>query len=187
MNKEKHLFPWWAGYLLIIPLRKFSLDPDKFFRQYIKEGMTVIDAGCAMGYFSLPAARLVGRKGLVICVDLQERMLTALKKRAIKAGLEKQIETRLCKAESLMIDDLSGKADLAHAFAVLHEVPNEDAFLTDLSSALKSGGTFILGEPKKQVSSAEFMESVRKTGACGLKNESVKEYNSFRIAVFTKS
>jgi len=33
--KHKHLFPWWAGYLLINPLRKLSLDPDRFLSDYI--------------------------------------------------------------------------------------------------------------------------------------------------------
>jgi 2-polyprenyl-3-methyl-5-hydroxy-6-metoxy-1,4-benzoquinol methylase len=70
---NKHLFPWWAGYLLINPLRKFSLDPDRILGKYIKKGMTVIDAGCAMGYFSLPAAKIVGSSGLVLCVDMQNR------------------------------------------------------------------------------------------------------------------
>ena len=184
--KNKHLFPWWAGYLLISPLRKLSLDPEIFLRQYIKEGMTVIDAGCAMGFFSIPAARIVGTGGKVLCVDLQERMLNVLKKRALKHEVEKQVIARKCSADWLMIDDFSGKADAAIAFGVVHEVPDEKAFLEDLSRALKPGGMLIMGEPKNPVPEIVFRENIIKAEASGFRVMSVEDKSSFRIALLSK-
>ncbi|HOP65336.1 MAG TPA: methyltransferase domain-containing protein [Spirochaetota bacterium] len=184
--KDKHLFPWWAGYLLINPLRKLSLDPEKILVNYITEGMTVIDAGCAMGYFSLPAARMVGEGGKVVCVDLQERMLKTLRKRADKSGLSGRIETRLCAPDRLMIDEYSGKTDVALAFGVVHEVPDETAFISDIAHSLKPGGKFILGEPKGPVSATHFLETVKLVAGCGLKHESSDEFRSCRTAVFRK-
>ena len=32
--KEHHVFPWWAGYLLISPLRKFTIDPRELLGGY---------------------------------------------------------------------------------------------------------------------------------------------------------
>lgn len=185
--KHKHLFPWWAGYLLISPLRKLSLDPDRFLSDYITEGMTVIDAGCAMGFWSLPAARLAGDTGKVLCVDMQERMLKTLKKRADNAGLGGIIKTRLCTAEWLMIDDLYGKSDVAIAFGVIHEAPDEAAFIADLARALKQGGRLIIGEPKSPVPEQLFRETVERACGCGLECESQSEQTSCRIAVFRKS
>jgi len=156
--KNTHLFPWWAGYFLINPLRKLSLDPYQLFSHNIKEGMTVIDAGCAMGYFSIPAAKIVGPSGMVLCVDLQEKMLSTLRKRAANAGVEKQLKTRKCTAEWLMINDLSGKADAAIAFGVIHEVPDEESFISDLYNALKPGGILIAGEPKSRVHESDFQQ-----------------------------
>ena len=50
----------------------------------------MIDAGCAMGFYSLPMARMVGSGGRVICVDLQEKMVRSCsrgqKKRTYTAG-----------------------------------------------------------------------------------------------------
>ena len=43
----------------------------------------------------LPLAELVGPGGRVICVDLQERMIRSLRKRAARAGLADRIETPL--------------------------------------------------------------------------------------------
>ncbi len=184
--KYKHLFPWWAGYLLISPFRKLSLNPDEFLGRYITEGMTVIDAGCAMGYFSLPAARMAGEQGRVICVDAQEKMLKALRRRADNAGLGNRIKTRLCTEEWLMIDDFSGKADAAIVFGVLHEAPDETAFMTDITRTLKPGGLMLLGEPASTVPEHAFIEEVRVASRCGLTLLSREERTSYRIAIFRK-
>jgi 2-polyprenyl-3-methyl-5-hydroxy-6-metoxy-1,4-benzoquinol methylase len=74
----KHVCPVWVGYLLSSPIRKLFQDPDKILGPYIKEGMTVLDFGCAMGFFSLPAARMVGSNGKVICIDIQKGMIEKL-------------------------------------------------------------------------------------------------------------
>ena len=70
-----HVCPFWVGYLLLSPVRKLLTNPDRILEPYIRSGMTVLDAGTAMGFFSLPIARLVGESGHVVCVDLQERMV----------------------------------------------------------------------------------------------------------------
>ena len=54
---------------------------------YVKEGMIVIDIGCGMAFFSIGMARLVGEQGLVISVDLQQKMLEVLERRAKKRVL----------------------------------------------------------------------------------------------------
>jgi 2-polyprenyl-3-methyl-5-hydroxy-6-metoxy-1,4-benzoquinol methylase len=97
---ERHICPWWLGYFLASPLRRWIQDPGKILGPYINEGMKVMDVGCAMGFFSLPMARMVGPKGQVICIDLQEKMIKSLKKRAVKTGLSARIETRACSPNS---------------------------------------------------------------------------------------
>ncbi|MBW1912872.1 MAG: methyltransferase type 11, partial [Deltaproteobacteria bacterium] len=59
----KMVCPPWIGYLLLSPLRKFFENPDKMFGPYVREGMTVMEPGCGMGYFTLPLARMVGPEG----------------------------------------------------------------------------------------------------------------------------
>jgi len=184
--KKKHVFPWWAGYLLINPLRKLNLDPEKILGNYVKEGMTVIDAGCAMGFFSLPLARMVGDEGRVVCVDIQEKMLSRLKKRADSAGLDKRIITRECSPEWLRIDDFHGRADAAIAFGVVHETPDEGAFIAQLGRSVRPGGLLVIGEPKGPVNEAAFNETVRKAESSGFSIESFKETGSCRITFFRK-
>jgi len=55
-----------------------------------------------MGFFSLPLARMVGPNGKVLCVDLQEKMLRSLHKRALKAGVADRIISRLSARSSLV-------------------------------------------------------------------------------------
>ena len=70
-----HVCPWWVGYLIASPLRKLGENPDTILAPLVEPGMTTVDIGCAMGFFSLPLARMVGGSGRVVCVDVQERML----------------------------------------------------------------------------------------------------------------
>jgi SAM-dependent methyltransferase len=82
-----HTCPWWLGCLLVTPLRRLKENPARILAPYLRPGMIVLEPGPAMGFFTLELARLVGPGGRVVAVDLQEKMLAALRRRAQKAGL----------------------------------------------------------------------------------------------------
>src|SRR3954470_19423176 len=48
----------------------------------IKPGDVVCDMGCGNGFYSLKLAELVGKKGQVLAVDIQQEMLHLLSERA---------------------------------------------------------------------------------------------------------
>jgi len=123
--RKTFVCPWWLGYLLLIPFRRLSQDPEKIVTPFVREGMTVLEVGPGMGYFTLTLARLVGTSGSVICADVQEKMLSALQKRAKKAGVEKQISPVRADKDSLRIQTYEQRVDFAIAFAVVHEVPDQ--------------------------------------------------------------
>lgn len=154
--RDHHVCPWWMGYLIASPLRKLGENPDKILGPLVEPGMTAVDFGSAMGFFSLPLARMIGPHGRVVCVDLQPRMLSSLRKRARKKGLDDIIETRECSNDDLGVDDLSGQADVALAIHVVHEVPYPRRFLTTCRTVLKPGGRLLLIEPRGHVSDDEF-------------------------------
>ena len=160
MAEHKHVCPWWIGYLLVSPLRRLGQHPKKILATYIKPGMTVLDVGCGMGFFSLDMAGLAGDNGKVICVDLQEKMIAALMKRAVKAGLQDRIDQRICSSNSLNIDDLKEGIDFALAFAIVHEVPDAESFFKQIYSALKPNGLLLFSEPKGHVSEIKFQKSI---------------------------
>lgn len=152
--------PIWVGYLLANPLRKLVQDPVKILSPYVKPGMTALDIGPGMGFFSLPMAEMVGAQGKLVCVDLQEGMLQRLARRAQKAGVASRIETRVCREDSLCLTDLNGKIDFALAFAMVHEVPDAARLLAELAAALKPGGRLLISEPSGHVSAEHFEQTV---------------------------
>src|SRR5512146_3486063 len=104
---SKRVCPWWLGYVLANPIRGWMTDRRNLLAPYVREGMTVLEPGPGMGFFTMELARLVGPSGRVIAVDLQEKMLRALKRKAKTAGLLDRIEALLVPAESLELDDIA--------------------------------------------------------------------------------
>jgi ubiquinone/menaquinone biosynthesis C-methylase UbiE len=182
----EHVCPFWVGYLLLSPVRKLITNPDRILRPYVKPGMKVLDAGTAMGFFSLPVARLVGRSGHVVCVDLQEKMIASLKKRAVRGGLEARMEFRVCTPESLEIDDLAGTLDFALAIAVLHEAPDARRFLTGIFNALKKGGSLLFSEPAGHVSRDGFAASLSLARAVGFEIRETRKTIRSHSSLLTK-
>ncbi len=178
--------PSWLGCFLINPLRKFIENPDKILGPFVHEEMTVLEPGCGMGYFTLPLARMVGSNGRVVALDIQTKMLSALERRAGKAGLLDKIELRLIESETLGIEDLSEKVDFAAAIHVVHEVPDQSSFFTDVWKALKPGCKFLVIEPKGHVSNDQFKESVSVAEKVGFQKDPLSIKISGRIALLSK-
>jgi ubiquinone/menaquinone biosynthesis C-methylase UbiE len=148
------------GYFLANPLRRWYQNPEKILAPWLEPGMTVLDVGCGMGFFSFDMANMVKPEGKVVCVDLQGKMIRTLVRRASKRGLSRLIETRVCSAESIGIDDLEGAIDFALAFDIVHETPDAASFLGQLYAALKPGGRLLLSEPRGHVSQERFDETM---------------------------
>jgi ubiquinone/menaquinone biosynthesis C-methylase UbiE len=155
-----HVCPWWLGPLLASPIRRLIESPERLLRPFAQPGMTVVEPGCGMGFFSLPLARLVGPTGRVICVDLQLRMIEGLRRRARRAGLDDRIQASVCSADDLGLAGIGGTADLAVLIHMLHEVGDKSRFLSGLHVALRPGGTVVVVEPKGHVSPADFAASL---------------------------
>jgi ubiquinone/menaquinone biosynthesis C-methylase UbiE len=176
--------PWWLGYLLVSPLRRFLYNPEEILRPYIKEGINVLDVGCGMGFFSLPIARMIGETGRVVCVDLQERMIKGLIKRAKKAGLTDRIDARTCGKNSLDVNDIAGKIDFALAFALVHEVRDKERLFSEIYDSLNNDGKFLIVEPKGHVSDKDFEKTVFIAESAGLEAlPSTTESNSGKTMV----
>jgi SAM-dependent methyltransferase len=147
----QHLCPVWAGWLIASPIRRLVEDPVRRLASHVRPGTIALDLGCAMGFFSLPLARLVGPAGRVICVDVQEKMIEVLRRRARRRRLEDRIEVRIARGGSLPLEDLAGRADFALAWHVVHEARDAHRFLADAFTALRPGGRLLLSEPRGHV------------------------------------
>lgn len=156
MAKTHGVCPSWLGYLLVNPLRRLLEPPERLLNPFVRPGMTVVEPGCGMGYFSLPLARMVGPRGRVICVDLQERMIEGLLRRARRAGLAGRIVASTCSADDLGLGSCRGSADVALALHMVHEVPDQRGFLAQIHDTLRPGGLLLVSEPRGHVSPRAF-------------------------------
>lgn len=167
-TKKNGVCPWWIGYTMLIPIRKYQHDPYKIIGPHIKQGMTTMDYGCAMGYFSIPMAKMTGSKGIVYCVDIQDKMLKKLKTRAEKHNVSSSIKP-LQVGKDYMVKDLEGKLDFVLLFMVVHEVPDKKQLFTDLYFMIKTGGKILFFEPKGHVTPEDFEKSIQLARAAGFK------------------
>jgi ubiquinone/menaquinone biosynthesis C-methylase UbiE len=129
--------------------------------------MTALDLGCGMGYFSIGMAKLVGETGKIISVDIQQKMLDILMKRARKAGVADRITTFLCEANNIGSHE---EADFALAFWMAHETPDACNFFSQVHSVLKKSGKLFLAEPRLHVTAAEFSKTVSIAQESGFKH-----------------
>jgi ubiquinone/menaquinone biosynthesis C-methylase UbiE len=162
-----HVCPWWLGYLLASPIRRIFHKPETILKPYVQEGMRVLDVGCAMGFFSIPMAQAVGPKGRVICVDVQERMIRTLKKRAAKAGVAARLETYLALDEGMGLPESFPGVNFALVFAMMHEVPNAARLLAEIYQVLLPGGQLLIAEPRGHVTEQAFAQTVKAAEEAG--------------------
>jgi ubiquinone/menaquinone biosynthesis C-methylase UbiE len=179
-----HICPWWSAWFTIDnPLRRLVHDPQKIVGPYVKPGMTVLDVGCGVGWFSIPMATMVGDQGRVIAVDLQPQMLDILRRRAEKADVANRIRLHHCEQDRLGID---APIDFALAFAMLHEVPNHRRLLGEIHANLKPGGKLLLAEPPLHVSRKAFANEVAIAVDLGLRVREQPRVRWCRAAVLEK-
>jgi SAM-dependent methyltransferase len=97
-------------------------------------------------------------------------MLSALGKRAARAGLASRIETRLATPGTLGIGDLHGSADFALLMAVAHEVPDQKLLFSELHAAMKPGGKMVLADPLSHCSRKTFEQFLALAREAGFAN-----------------
>lgn len=179
--------PVWVGYLLASPLRRWITGkPESLLAPYVKEGMTVLEPGPGMGFFTLPLARMVGSTGRVIAVYIQPRMLDKLEQRAHEADLLDRIELREAEPDHFTVAKWENTIDFALAFAVVHETPSPDAFFLELAAALKQKGVVFFAEPSGQVGQAAFELEIDAARHAGFVLVSRPRVRGSRAAVLRK-
>jgi SAM-dependent methyltransferase len=165
-----HVCPWWLGPLLASRLRRLIQDPARILAPHVREGMTVLEPGPGMGFFTLELARRVGPNGRVVAVELQPRMRAGLLRRLARAGLSAGVDVRAPgPGGGLGVEDLAGKVDLVLAFAVVHELDDPARFFAELRPALAPGGRVLVAEPRGHVKEADFRASLALASRAGLR------------------
>jgi ubiquinone/menaquinone biosynthesis C-methylase UbiE len=109
----------------------------------IQPGWTVCDLGCGNGYHSLTMSGMVGEKGKILAVDIQQPMLEMLSARAKGRGIG-NIQTILGAYHDPHLPEAS--CDLILLVDVYHEFSHPELQLKAIHKALKPDGQVALVE-----------------------------------------
>jgi ubiquinone/menaquinone biosynthesis C-methylase UbiE len=160
-----HVCPYQMAFMLDNWMRRLFQSPTKLLGEYLTAGDRVVDIGCGPGFFTIEIAKLVGRAGQVIAVDLQPGMLNRVKKKALRHGVADRIVTHQCHADGI---GLPYVANFILAFYMVHETPDPRRFFEETKSMLVAGGKLLVVEPRMHVSQASFDAMVADAGRAGL-------------------
>lgn len=156
-DKDRRVCPAEHAGALDNMFRRWIQNPKKILKDFVREGMTVVDFGCGPGFFTVNMAEMVGPGGKVFGVDLQQEMLAKVSEKIVGTDLEPRIVLHHCSPASTGLQEM---VDFVLAFYVLHELPNQRDFFTEMASILKKQGKMLVVEPPFHVSAKAFAETL---------------------------
>ncbi len=111
----------------------------------LRRGDVVADVGCGPGFFTLPAARIVGKEGHVHAIDTEAAMLELIEERVEEQGLD-NVTAILTMGEQAPLPD--GSCDAVICGLVLHhlDVAHRARMAAELARLCKPGGAVLAVE-----------------------------------------
>ena len=122
----------WEKQQGVIFLRKIGLQLNQ----------RVLDFGCRVGHYTIPAAKVVGNKGIVYAVDKEQQALNELEQKATHLNL-KNVRT-INSSGQIQIDLENDSIDVALFYDVLHyhEKKEREKLYVEAHRVLKQDGLF---------------------------------------------
>ena len=121
------------------PLRRWLSNPLKWLQAAgLKPGHTALEVGCGPGFFTIPAAKLVGDQGRVVALDIHPLAVRRVRQKARRAGLANVLPIH-AEASSTGLRD--GVVHVAFLFGIVHRA---DSYLgeviREMWRVLRGGG-----------------------------------------------
>ncbi|MEM4311708.1 MAG: class I SAM-dependent methyltransferase [Nitrososphaerales archaeon] len=127
-------------------LRSLLQNPDRLLKEFgVCAEDVILDVGCGSGFLTIPAAELVGEKGIVYAIDIDLRRLKKLSKRAIKFGLRNIV---MVNTDATHIPQIpNSNVNKAILFFSLHHIENRSGALKEIWNKVKPNGRVMMVEP----------------------------------------
>lgn len=127
--------------------RRELLPPEKTLVSLgLHEGDIMADIGCGIGYFTIPASKIVGDSGKIFAMDILPEMLQEVEIK-VKENNISNIKTILTEENDLKLED--GKITVAFISNVLHEAEDKEKFLSEIKRIISSKGRIAIIEWQK--------------------------------------
>jgi ubiquinone/menaquinone biosynthesis C-methylase UbiE len=115
--------------------------PERVLRALgLRRGHVIADVGAGPGFWTIPLARRVGRRGHVFALDPEPAALDVLRRRVAKAGVH-NVTPVLNDDTAPMLPD--NACDLAVIVNVYHHFAEPARFLRHMARCLKRGGRLV--------------------------------------------
>ncbi len=125
------------GMAFWLKLREILCDlQQRLVKAGLEKGQIVLDYGCGIGSYTIPAAQIVGDAGTVYALDMHPLAIETVQRRARKENLS-NVKT----IHSDLDTGLAAQSvDVVLLYDVFHMVPDQPALLRELHRVLKPGG-----------------------------------------------
>lgn len=171
--------------------RKSWQNPEEILRAAgLRQGQTFMDIGCGTGFFTIPAARIVGSEGKAYGLDINDEAIRMLGRRAEREGLN--IVLRVGWAEEVVFCEAC--ADVVFFGIVLHDFVDVGRVLVNAYSMLKPGGALVdvdwkkepmaPGPPLRRRFSEE--DAARRIERAGFRIESVEDSGPYNYVIVAR-
>ncbi|MGY5874542.1 MAG: class I SAM-dependent methyltransferase [Candidatus Thorarchaeota archaeon] len=137
---------------------RFRRPEETLLKLGISEGHKVLDFGCGIGSYTIPAARLVGSTGWIYALDIHPVAVERVQKRVDKEGL-KNVATILSGQETGLSDE---SMDYVLLIDVFTWISDKDELLKELHRVLKDSGVFAV--LIDHVDPVSFIEALEQNG-----------------------
>lgn len=112
----------------------------------LEEGDIMADIGCGIGYFTIPASKIVGESGKIFAMDILSEMLEDVELKISENNIS-NIEMVLTEENNLKLED--NKATFAFISLVLHEANEKEDFLSEVKRIIAPEGKIAIVEWEK--------------------------------------
>ena len=125
----------------------------------LKPGQKVLEVGCGPGFFTIPAAKMVGEKGVIYAVDVNQRAIKRVEEKMRKHGLS-NIKPILGNAANSGLQE--GSIDLAFILGLRYIAGGLSNLILEMYRILKPRG--ILSFEKTTGSDDKLVMEVERAG-----------------------
>jgi ubiquinone/menaquinone biosynthesis C-methylase UbiE len=141
-NKEKEHHSNFAFWIITImhdnPLLPLFRNPYKLLESAgLKPNQKVLEVGCGPGFFTIPAAKIVGNEGIVYAVDVHPLAIKRVKEK-IKRETIKNVKPLLVNASETELPDQS--IDLAFVFGLRYIAGGLENLISEMHRVIKPKG-----------------------------------------------
>ncbi len=141
----------------VLRIRSAFINPARILREIgLQKGQTMLDYGCGIGMFAIPAAKIVGNDGVVHALDIHPLCIKTIEKEIRKRGIA-NVKTILSDRETGLPDE---SVDVVLLYDVLQFITDRDSLMEEFHRVLKPDGRLCATAEHLEVS--EFLDVITK-------------------------